>query len=114
MGDPSIDDLVRRVVVAKGLEQYLSSAIELTAEDAVRTMGFVECSTAVLDRCPEMLASVLVLEVFEAVAFRAREQEADHHVVEAAIDEVVDDRSKLWLPTELFKQAHLPDHPDAM
>ena len=57
---------------------------------------------------------MFVLEALEAVAFRAREEKTDHHVVEAAIDEVVDDCSKLWLPTELFKQAHLRDDPDAM
>jgi len=103
MGDPPVDYLVWCLVVAQGVDQDLPASIELPAEDTVRTVGLVECSTAVLDRCPELFGRVLVLEAFDAIAFRPREQEADHHVVEAPVDEVVDDRSQLWLPTELFK-----------
>jgi hypothetical protein len=114
VGEPSLDDFVRRVVVPKGCEQDLSSAIELTAKDTVRAVGLVERSTGVLDRCPEVIGCMFVLEALDAVAVSAREEEPYHHVVEAAVDEVFDDRSKPWLPTKLFKQAHPRDDPDAM
>jgi hypothetical protein len=61
-----------------------------------------------------MLRCVFVLEPFDAFAFGASEQKPDHHVVKAPVDEIVDDRSQLRLPTELFKQAHSRDDPDAM
>lgn len=114
MGDPRLHYFVRRIVVAEGVDQDLTASIELPAENAVRTVGPVECLAAILDRCAEMLGSVLVLEAFDTASLGARKQEANHHVVEAAIDEVVDDHSKLGLPTELFKQGHLRDDPDAM
>ena len=114
MGDPRVDYLVRRVVVAEGVDQDLSSAIELSAEDPMWAVGFVKCATAVLDRCAEVVRRVLIFEAFDVLAFDAGEQKTDHHVVKASIDEIVDDRSQLWLPAELFKQTHPRDDPDAM
>jgi len=114
VGDPRIDHLIRRVVIAQGLDQDLPPSIELTAEDAMRSVSFVQRAAAVLDRCPEMICRVLVFEALDSAAIRAGEQEADHHVVEASVDEIIDDRSQRWLPTELFKQAHLGDDPEAM
>jgi hypothetical protein len=61
-----------------------------------------------------MFCRVLILEAFDPLAFSAREQKSNHHVVEASVDEIVDDPSQLGLPAELFEQAHLYDDPDAM
>ncbi len=93
MSDPGVDHLGGRSVVAKGVEQNLPAAIELPAKDPVWTVGFVEGSAAVLDLGPKVLRSVLVLEAFDSLALRAREEKADHPVVEASIHEVVDNRA---------------------
>jgi hypothetical protein len=114
VGDPRIDDLVGRFVVPQGLDQYLPAPIELPAKDSMRAVGLAERSAAVLDGRPEVLCGMLVLEAFDALALRPGEQEANHRVFEAPVDEIVDDQSQRWLPTELFKQAHLRDDPDAM
>lgn len=103
MSKPGLDDLVGGTVVMKGFEKKLPAAVELPAEDPVRTVGFVESSAAVLDLGPQVLRRMLVLEALDSFALGAREEKADHHVLEASIDEVVDNRSQFGLSAELFE-----------
>jgi len=114
MRDPMIDDLIGCVVVPEGLQQELSPAIELPSEDAVWPVGLVERLATVLDGRPEVMCCVLVFESLDARALRPGEEEPDHHVVEAPVDEVVDNRTKFRLSAELFKKAHSHEDPDAM
>jgi len=114
VGDPRIDDLLRRIVVAQGLDQDLPASIELPPENTMGPVSFIQRSAGVLDGRTEVLRCMLVFEAFDAGAFRAGEQKANHHVAEAPVNEIVHDGSKLWLPAELFKEAHLGDDPDAM
>lgn len=103
MLDPGLYDLRGSAVVAKGLEKNLPAAVELTTKDPVWTVRLVESSTAVLDVSPEIFRRMLVLEALDSFALGARKQKADHHVREASVDEIVDDRSQLWLSAELFE-----------
>jgi len=90
-------------VVAKRFEKNLPAAVELTTKDAVRTVRLVESSTAVLDVSPQVFRRMFILEALDSFARGAREQEANHHVRETSVDEIVDDRSQLWLSAELFE-----------
>ncbi len=69
---------------------------------------------AVFDLRAKMTRGVLVLEALDAASLRASEQEPDHHVLETAIDEVIDDRSELGFSAELLKQSHVRGDPGAM
>jgi hypothetical protein len=57
---------------------------------------------------------MLVFEALDSIALGACKEKANHHVVKASIDEVVDNRSQLGLPAELLEQAHLGDYPEPM
>ncbi len=114
MCDPRIDHLCGSVVVTQCLDQKLSSTIELAAENAVRAVSLIEGAPAVFDLRAKMTRGVLVLEALDAASLRASEQEPDHHVLETAIDEVIDDRSELGFSAELLKQSHVRGDPGAM
>lgn len=101
MRDPCLHDLGGGAVVAKRFEEDLPASIELTAEDPMRTVGLVERAATILDIRAEISRRMLVLETLDSIRLGACEEEANHHVVEAAIDEVVDDRSQLGLSAEL-------------
>ncbi|MGB5813525.1 MAG: hypothetical protein WBG86_23515 [Polyangiales bacterium] len=90
MRDPRIDDGGRDFVVPQGVFENLLSAIELTAQDSVRTVGRVERTSSVFYGCAKRARRVLVLEVFDPFSFGPGEEEANHDVVETPIDEVVD------------------------
>lgn len=97
MLDPRGDDRLGNVVFAKRLDEDLPSSRKLTAEDAMRTMRLVERPSFVFDGSAQVLCGVLVFESLDSVRLSALEQEADHQVIEAAIDEIVDDGAKLRL-----------------
>ena len=103
MRDPGLHDLVGSAMVVKGFEKNLPTAVELTAKDSVWTVRLVESSTAVFDVGSEIFRGMLVLETLDSFALGAREQETDHHVFKASIDEIVDDRSQLGFSAELFE-----------
>jgi len=103
MSNPGLDDLVGGSVVAKGFEKDLPASIELASEDPVRTVGFVQRSAAVLDRRAEVFCGMLVLEALDSIPLGTRKEKSNHHVVEAALDEIVDNRSQLGLSAELFE-----------
>ena len=54
-----------------------------------------------------MLRGVLVLEAFDSVSLGALKQEPDHRVVEAPVDEIIDDCAKFQLAAEVVEVAHL-------
>jgi len=101
--DPGLHDLGGCAVIAKSFEEDLLASIELPAEYPMRTVGLVERAATILDSRAEISCRMLVLETLDSLALGARKEEANHHVVEAAIDEVVDDRSQLGLSAELFE-----------
>ncbi len=76
------------------------ASLEVSAEDRVRAVCFADGTAAVRDARAEVLGRVLVLEALHALPARATEVEADHHVVEAAIDETIDDRAEHGLSTD--------------
>jgi hypothetical protein len=114
MRDPRIDDLGRRIVIHERFFQDLAPPIELTAEDAVGAVRFVEGSPVVFHGGTKMLGRMLVLEALDAFTFGAREQKADHHIVETAIDEIVDDGPQRRLTAQLLEQTHLVGDPEPM
>jgi hypothetical protein len=97
MRNPRVDDVVGDTVVAERFDEDLPPARELPTEDAVGPMGLAERSSAVADRAAEVLGSVLIFESLDSIPAGALEHEADHHVVEATVDEVVHDGAQLWL-----------------
>jgi hypothetical protein len=101
--DPSLDHGCRSLVIAQSLDQDLPTSGELTAKDAMRSMSLVERPARILDVGAEVIGGVLVFETLDAIAVRPGEQEADHRVIEASIDEIINDRTELGLSTELFK-----------
>jgi len=113
MRDPGSDHAVRRFVVVQRVDQDLSASIELTTKNTVWTMRIVQGSAMVLHRRSEVSCSVLVFESLDPITICACEEESNHHVVEAPVDEIIHDCSQRWLSTELFKQAHLLGDPDA-
>jgi hypothetical protein len=104
--DPCVDDLVRNAVIAKRLDQYLPAARELSSEDAVGTMCLIERSPAVTHRTTEVLSCMLELEALDPISIGTLKKEADHRIVEAAVDEVVNDSSQLRFSAELLEVAH--------
>lgn len=114
MRDPRVDHLSRGLVISQSLQQDLPASGELPTKDAVRPMSLVERLPRIFDAGTEVVGGVLVLEALDAMAVRPGEQEADHRVREAAIDEIVNDRTELGLSTELFEQGHLIEEPGAM
>ena len=111
---PGVDYGLRYRVVAERFFENLLTTVELAPEDAVGPMGFVDRSPLVFDRRAELIGGVLILETLDSIPFRTSEQETDHHVVEASVDEVIDDGSKFWLTAKLFEQAHLVGDPGSM
>lgn len=103
---PCPDDGLGDVVVTKGLDEDLTAARKLTAENAMRTVRFVQGPPFVAHRATQVLGSVLILELLDSVAIRALEEEPDHRIVEAAVDEVVDDGAKCRLAPELLEMTH--------
>ena len=77
-------------VFPKRFDEELSPARKLAPEDAVRTVSFVQRPAFIGDWTSEVLGGVLILEALDTVAIRAREEKADHRVVEATVDEVID------------------------
>lgn len=103
MTHPSVDDsLGYRVGMERFLEDLFTS-IKLTSENAVRPMGFVEWSPFVFDLRAKCLRGVLIFEALDSISFRPSEKETDHHVIEASVDEVINDRSKVRLATKFFE-----------
>lgn len=103
MCQPGFDHFFGSVVVLQGLDQNLAPACELASENAMRLVGLVERAALVLHRSAEVRSGVLEFEALDAFAIGARKHEADHHVVEAAIDELVHDGAQLGLSAELFE-----------
>jgi hypothetical protein len=101
--NPGRDDLSGSAVVPKGFEQNLPPAVELPAKDPVRTVGFVQSTAAVLDVGPEVLCRMFVLEALDPLSLGASEEKANHHVLEASIDEVFDNCAQLGFSAELFE-----------
>ncbi len=92
--EPPAPDVLRHPVRLEHLAQDRQAAIELPAHDAMRAVRDRERSPAVGGACAEVLGGVLVLEALHAPAVRSGEEEADHQVVEASVDELVDDRAE--------------------
>lgn len=103
MRDPGLHDLVGSAVVPKRFEKNLPAAVELTTKNPVWTVRFVQSSPAVLDVGSEISRRMLVLEALDSFALGTLEQEADHRVRKASLDEIVDDRSQLRFSAELVK-----------
>jgi hypothetical protein len=107
VSDPGVDDRLGDAVVAKRLRQDLTASRELTAEDPVGTVSLVEGAPFIDHRTSEVLRSMLVLETFDPVTIRALKEKANHRVVEAAVDEIVDDCPQHRLSADLVEVAHL-------
>ena len=93
MLDPRVDDGLRNVVVNERLDQNLSPTRKLPSKDPMRSVRLIERSPLVEYRSAEVFRCVLVLEPLDAISLCALKQEADHGVVEASVDEIVDDNS---------------------
>jgi hypothetical protein len=98
-------------MIAERVDQELPATIELTAEYSMWTVRLVEGSARVLDGCTKVPCRMLVLEAFDSISLGTREQKTDHHIVEATVDEIVDDHAQFRFPAELFEQAHLVEGP---
>jgi hypothetical protein len=89
--------------LVQGFAQNREPALKLPIEDAMRAMRMLDRAPGVLDRRAQVLRCELVLFLFDALAARALEEEADHYVVEEAIDEAIDDASQQSFASELGK-----------
>lgn len=107
MFDPRRDDALRDFVISQGVDEYLPPSRELTSENTMRTVCFVERSAFISNGSAEVLGSVLVLELLDSIALCSLEQETNHGVVEATVDEVIDHRTELCLAAELVEITHL-------
>src|SRR6185369_11896301 len=67
-------------------------------------MRLVECAPRILNRRAQVLGRELVLLLLHALAPCVTKKEADHHVVERAIDEAVDDAPQDGLAAEVVEQ----------
>lgn len=114
MAYPRLDDFLRRIVVPQGLDQDLPSTRKLATENSMWAMCLVERTSAVLDRCSEVLCGVLVLEALDSIPVGSREHEANHRVGKATVDEVIDDGAKRGLSTELLEEAHQTEESEPM
>ena len=111
MVEPAGSDRLGHPAPFEDLAEDGEPPIELTAHDPVRPVRHLEGSPAVGRPRAEVLGGVLVLEALHARAIRAGEEEADHEVVEAAVDELVDDRPQRGLPAELLEVGHARSMP---
>jgi hypothetical protein len=105
--DPGGDDRLWDFVVAKRLDENLPAPRELSAENAVWAVSLVEGPSFVSDRTAEVFRGMLVLELLDSVTVGALKKEANHHVLETAVDEVVHDGAKLGLASQLFEKSHV-------
>jgi hypothetical protein len=101
--DPGLHDLFGSSVVPKRFEKNLPAAVELTTKNPVWTVRFVQSSPAVLDVGSEISRRMLVLKALDSFAIGALEQETDHQIRKASLDEIVDDGSQLRFSTELVE-----------
>ena len=100
MRDPSRRDLFGNALCVHGLAQDLAPAHELPAEDPMARVRRAEGAAGVFDRGAKGTGGVLVLESLDALAIGALEEEADHRVGEASVDEIRDERPKRGLPAD--------------
>jgi hypothetical protein len=80
-------------MITQRFDQDLAASVELSPENAMRPMSVVEWPSAVLDTRAEVLGRVLVFEALDPAPVYPREEEPNHGVGEAPVDEIVDDRS---------------------
>jgi uncharacterized tellurite resistance protein B-like protein len=110
LGEPGVPDGRGHGVGIQGFAQDLQPPVELAAEDAVAGVGLVDGPAPIGHRAPQDLGRVLVFEALDAVARRPAEDEADHHVVEAAVDEVVHDGPQGRFATNVVEPGHREDY----
>src|SRR5262249_10265015 len=100
MRKPDAADVLGNAVGEQGLLENALAPAELTTHDRVRRVGRLERSSAINDRSAEELGGVLVLELLDVFAGHLAEEKADHHIVEDAVDEVVDDAAERRLAAQ--------------
>lgn len=100
-------------MVPEGVDKDLTPAGELATEDLVRAVRLIERPTFVLHRPTQVLCCMLVLETLDSRPLGPLKKKPDHQVVEASIDEIVDDRSQRGFSAKLFEPAHLGRERDA-
>ena len=93
-------------MVLERLAQQRQPTRELTAHDAMLGVCLTDGTPRVLEVGTQKVRGVLVLEALRALAARAREEEADHQIVEAAVHEVVDQRAQRRLTTQSLEVGH--------
>jgi hypothetical protein len=67
-------------------------------------MGRRERTAGVFDRRTEQACGELVFLVLDAFAARVPKEESNHHVVERAVDEAIDDDAQARFAPELLEQ----------
>jgi len=85
----------------------LESSRKLAAHDSVFPVGGAERATFVGYWCTQPFGGVLVFEFFDAMAIGVAEEEADHRVVKAAIDETICDVSEGQKTAYRLERAHV-------
>lgn len=105
MRNPTVADGLGHAVPIEGRTQDGQAPIEVAAEDWMRAMGNLDRSPLVLDVRTEVLCRVLKLELLHTLSFRIAKEKTDHHVVEASVDELVDDASKRSFPPDVVELA---------
>ncbi len=93
MGNQGVAHGLGHLVVSQCLDQDLPATGKLAAEDPMGPMSLVERPSGIFDGRAQVVGSMLVFEPLDTIAVGSGEQKANHCVVEATIDEIVDDRS---------------------
>ncbi len=101
--EPSLSKVFGDAVRVEDFAEQGQATLEMAAEDRVRTMGLADGTTAVAHAGAEVLGRVLVFEALDSVTVRSPKVEADHDVVETAVDEAIDDRAQNLLAAEPFE-----------
>ncbi len=107
MGHPPGDELCGEGGLLEDLAQDRQAARELSAHDAMGPMGDAERPALVAQVGAEEGRGVLIFEALGALSIGAGEEEAYHRVVEAAVDEAVDDRAERRLAAYLLEITHM-------
>lgn len=105
MREPTIADRCGHSVSIERLAENGQPPIEVPTQDRMGPVRHGNGSALVLDVGAEVHGGVLVLERLHPLALRVAKEKPDHQIVEAAIDELVDDPPKRGFPPDVLEIA---------
>ena len=68
-------------------------------------MDLVQRAALIFHPSPEEMSRQLILHIFDALSICIAKEKADHSVIEYSVNKSINDRSQLWLASELLKKS---------